>query len=295
MRITVATRGSKLSLIQTEIALKYMKSVLPQLEFVIKPIKTLGDVRQNEYIHEIGVIGVFEKDVDKAVLSGEADIAVHSLKDLPSKIPEELEIVFTPPRDSPHDVLIHRSGCVVEPHELPPGTIVGTSSIRRKMQILFVNNNVEVKLLRGNVDTRIMKLMRGDYDAIIVAECGVTRLGLNIKYYRLPLIPFTPPPGQGVIAVVALADSWIAKTLKGLSDPLTTAIVKCERAFIENLGEGCKTPIGFICLPRQGKVQAIANVFIDNGVGIWIKREKDIGMAEKLGLEMADEVKSYLR
>lgn len=295
IKIRVATRGSKLSLIQTDIAIKYMKQVLSEAEFEKIVVKTVGDSVLDRPIHEVGIVGVFERDVDKAVADGVADVAVHSLKDIPSRIPYGMEIVFVTPRDSPHDVLIHRSAELLSPYELPVGTVVGTSSLRRKLQILSVNSSISVKPIRGNVDTRIAKLLRGEYDAIVVAECGIKRLGVELNYYRLPLIPFTPPPGQGIIAVTALRDSWIAKALSNRSDRATWTMAVCERTFIETLSAGCSTPLGFVCIYSEpNTITAVANVFPDNDHGIWIQRKSEAGRAEHLGKNVAEEVESLL-
>ncbi|MEM2008162.1 MAG: hydroxymethylbilane synthase [Ignisphaera sp.] len=294
-KIKVATRGSRLSLIQTDIAISYMKQMIPEAEFEKVVIKTVGDIVTDKPIHEIGVVGAFEKDVDKAVLNGLADVAIHSLKDIPSEIPYGMDIVFVAPRDSPNDALIHRSGEVVSPYDLPSGTVIGTSSLRRRLQILSINNELIVKNLRGNIDTRVAKLMNNEYDAIIVAECAVKRLNLDIKYYRLPIIPFTPAPGQGIIAVVAPSDSWIARVLRDKSDRYTWAMMKCERTFLETLRAGCRTALGFVCISHQSNtLTAVANVFVDEGKGIWIQSRSDIDKAERLGERMAEEVKSLL-
>jgi len=295
VEVKVATRGSKLSLIQTEIALRHIKALYPNLDFKIITVKTQGDIEKDKPLYEIRSPGVFEKEVNRAVLRGDADIAVHSLKDIPSSMDENLEIVFVPPRDSPHDVLIHKSGSIVSPEELAEGSVVGTSSLRRIAQLLFVNDRVRVENIRGNLDTRIRKLLEGPYDAIIVAEAGVKRLGLSIAYYRLPLIPFTPAPGQGFIAVVALRDSWIAKMLRDKIDPHTRSMVLAERSFLEELKLGCKAPVGGVALASGDKLIFIASILArDGSKGYWVKMKGGLEEAEKLGRVAAESLKSMV-
>ncbi|MEM5873949.1 MAG: hydroxymethylbilane synthase, partial [Acidilobaceae archaeon] len=211
MKLRVATRGSKLSIAQTLLALESIKTVYPELEFEIVTIKTKGDILRDKPLYEIAEVGIFEKEVNQAVLRGEADIAVHSLKDLPSRFSDEMEVVYAPPRDSPHDALVSRRVGVKSPEELPEGAIVGTSSLRRIAQLRFFNDKLRIENIRGNLDTRLKKLESGAYDAIVVAEAGLLRLKVDVPYIRLPLVPFTPAPGQGIVAVVALKDSPIAK------------------------------------------------------------------------------------
>lgn len=292
--IRVATRGSRLSLIQTEIAIKYMSKILDNATFEKIIIKTTGDKIIDKPIDEIGVVGVFEKEVDRALLDGKADIAVHSLKDLPSKLPQDIEIVFVTPRENPYDVLIHRSGKIISPENLPEGSVIGTSSLRRKMQILSLREDVFVKPLRGNVDTRIMKVLKNEVDAIIIAECGVKRLGINVEYYRLPVIPFTPAPGQGIIAVTALRSHWISKFLQGFSDQATWKMMICERTFLSEIKAGCRIPIGFICQHHGNDIlTAIANIFVEEK-GVWIKRKCRYCKPEEMGLEMAKLVRNII-
>lgn len=295
MEVRVATRGSKLSLIQTEIAIKHIKALYPNLEFKIVTVKTRGDIERDKPLYEIRASGVFEKEVNRTVLRGDADLAVHSLKDIPSSIDERLEIVFAPPRDPPNDVLIHRSGSRIAPEELPEGSVVGTSSLRRIAQLKFVNDRVRIENIRGNIDTRLQKLLSGSYDAIIVAEAGIRRLGVNVNYYRLPLIPFTPAPGQGFIAVVALRDSEIARMLRDKMDLRTRSMILAERSFLEELRIGCKAPVGGVSIVNDGKLYFIASVLSrDGSKGYWIKLKGDVTEAERIGRMAGESLKSVI-
>lgn len=295
MKVRVATRGSKLSLAQTEIAIEHIRRLYPQLEFEIVTVKTRGDIEKEKPLYEFKTSGIFEKEVNMALLRGEADIAVHSLKDIPSSIDEDLEIVFAPPRDKPNDVLIHRSGNVIPPEELPEGSVVGTSSLRRIAYLRFVNDRVRIENIRGNLDTRIRKLLLNLYDAIVVAEAGVRRLNIDITYYRLPLIPFTPAPGQGIIAVVALRDSSIARMLRGRSDRTTWSMIVAERSFIEELRVGCKLPVGGVSLVDGDKLTFIASVLSrDGSKGYWVKFKGGLEEAESIGRRAGETIRAKI-
>ncbi|MEM0339936.1 MAG: hydroxymethylbilane synthase [Acidilobaceae archaeon] len=295
MKLRVATRGSKLSIAQTLLALESIKTVYPELEFEIVTIKTKGDILRDKPLYEIAEVGIFEKEVNQAVLRGEADIAVHSLKDLPSRFSDEMEVVYAPPRDSPHDALVSRRVGVKSPEELPEGAIVGTSSLRRIAQLRFFNDKLRIENIRGNLDTRLKKLESGAYDAIVVAEAGLLRLKVDVPYIRLPLVPFTPAPGQGIVAVVALKDSPIAKMLKNKADRATWSMMIAERSFVETLRAGCKTAVGAVSLYNENKLLMISCILAPDGSrGLWFKMKSDASEAEKLGASMAETVKSYM-
>jgi hydroxymethylbilane synthase (EC 2.5.1.61) len=204
MRIRVATRGSKLSLLQTEEFLSQIKAVEPDVQFEIVVVKTTGDVVQDKPLYQIGVKGIFEKEVNLAVLRGEADIAVHSLKDLPSELTPGLVLAGFSKRAPPHDALVSVHGYDLD--TLPRGAVVGTSSVRRAEFIKARRPDVEVKPLRGNVDTRVNKILAGQFDAAVMAVAGVYRLyGEKLPVAVVPLRPeeVPPPPGQGIVVAVA--------------------------------------------------------------------------------------------
>ncbi|MEM1873920.1 MAG: hydroxymethylbilane synthase [Acidilobaceae archaeon] len=295
MKVRVATRGSRLSIAQTMLALEHIKRIYPKLEFEIVTVKTKGDIVRDKPLYEIADVGIFEKEVNQAVLRGEADIAVHSLKDLPGRFSEELEIVYAPPRDPPFDAIVFRKSSPKSLEDLPPGSVVGTSSIRRAAQIRFANDRVRVENIRGNVDTRLRKLESGAYDAIVVAEAGLLRLGVSINYQRLPLIPFTPAPGQGLIAVVAPRDSPIAEMLRGRADRATWSMLVAERSFVETLRAGCKAAVGAVSTYREGELVMVSCVLSPSGSkGFWVRAREDASRAEKLGAALAETIKSYM-
>jgi len=245
MSIKIGTRGSKLALLQTGIVAKRLNDLGIGTEQVI--IHTAGHVP----LHEIGGQGVFVRALDDAILAGEIDCAVHSMKDIPAYRPSGLITAAILKRDSAADFIAYRGS-------LSAVKSVGTSSTRRRAQLLRHDPSVTVKDLRGNVDTRIRKMSGGgdtrirkmsggEYDAIILAEAGLTRMGIRIQGERLPPEKFIPSPNQGTIAVVCRADPSLREVLSALDHPQTRTDVMIERAVMEQLGGGCFTPLGIYC------------------------------------------------
>ncbi len=245
MSLKIGTRGSRLALRQAEIVIQKLAGLGIDAEQVI--ITTAGDTSTQVPLHEIGGQGVFVRALDDAILSGEIDCAVHSMKDIPAYRPSGLITAAILKRDSPADFIAYKGtlGCV---------KIVGTSSTRRRAQILRHDPSVAVRDLRGNVDTRIRKLGSGEYDAIVLAEAGLSRMGIRIQGERLPVEKFVPSPNQGTIAVVSRADPSLREVLSVLDHPGTRTDVMIERAVMEQLGGGCYTPLGICC--RDGHLIA---------------------------------------
>lgn len=245
MRLRVATRGSKLSLAQTRQALAHLASRLDEpLDYELVIVRTRGDIHQDKPFTMIGGKGVFEKEVNMAVLEGRADVAVHSLKDVPSDVSPGLVLAYTPPREPQYDVLVaRRPGASL--WDLPRGAVVGTSSARRAAFIKHARRDLVVKPLRGNVDTRLRKLSQGLYDAIVLAEAGLRRLGVEVEYWRFPPSLLPPAPGQGIVAVYTLySRADILPKLLGASDSEAMTAALAERAFLAYAGGGCHTPLG---------------------------------------------------
>ena len=238
MSITIGTRGSKLALAQTETVMKKLSALGIASEKII--INTLGDSTTQVPLHAIGGQGVFVRALDDAILAGEIDCAVHSMKDIPAYRPHGLFTAAVLKRDSPADYIAHNGS-------LDKVTLIGTSSTRRKAQLLRHDPDLTIKDLRGNVDTRIRKLNEGEYDAIILAEAGLTRLDMRIPGERFPPEKFVPSPNQGTIAVVSRADPSLMEVLSALDHPETRTDVLIERAVMEQLGGGCYTPLGIYC------------------------------------------------
>ncbi|NPB00013.1 MAG: hydroxymethylbilane synthase [Crenarchaeota archaeon] len=302
-KIVVATRPSKLSLVQTEIAIRWIKRTFPDLEFEIRTFKSTGDKVLDRPLYMIGIKGVFEKEINQAVLRGDADIAVHSLKDLPASIDPRLELACYPPRDSPYDVIVVRKGERPSIYELKSGAVIGTSSIRRRVFIRRLRPDLKLEDIRGNVDTRIRKLLSGQYDAIVLAECGIERLRGSVPeidevdYDRLSLDELPPAPGQGIIVIVCRKDDTdLLKMLREASHRETTAEATCERAFLKTFGGGCHTPLGCLATCIRDNIRFHAYL-ADKDTNRVYKVELcgSITNAEHLGIRGAEELKKIIR
>jgi hydroxymethylbilane synthase len=235
MPIRIGTRGSKLALVQTETVIRKLADLGIESEKII--INTQGDTTTNVPLHEIGGQGVFVRALDDAILAGTIDCAVHSMKDIPAFRPSGLFTAAILKRDSPADFLAHKG-------EIVNVRVIGTSSTRRKAQLLRHDPGITIKDLRGNVDTRIRKMAAGEYDGIMLAEAGLERLGIKIDGRRLPPEKFVPSPNQGTVAVVSRADPSLMEVLSALDHPKTRTDIAIERAVMEKLGGGCFTPLG---------------------------------------------------
>jgi hydroxymethylbilane synthase len=245
MSIRIGTRGSKLALLQTRTVAEKLAQL--GIETEQKIIHTAGDTTTQVPLHEIGGQGVFVRALDDAILAGEIDCAVHSMKDIPAYRPSGLVTASILERDSPADFLAYT-------RSLDTVRVIGTSSTRRRAQLLRHDPSVTVKDLRGNVDTRIRKLGDGEYDAIVLAEAGLERMGITLGGERLPPEKFVPSPNQGTVAVVCRADPSLREVLSAIDHPETRTDVAIERAVMEQLGGGCFTPLGIYC--RAGHLVA---------------------------------------
>jgi len=243
--VRIASRGSELALWQARAVEAAIRRADPGVEVEIRVIRTTGDHVQDVPLAKIGDKGLFTKELDAALLAGEADLAVHSLKDVPTRLPDGLEIAAISEREDPRDVLILPAGRAGTLATLPPGARVGTSSLRRRAQLRALRPDLEVLDLRGNLNTRLAKLDRGGYDAIILAAAGVLRLGWEERIAEYLDLPWLPAVGQGALAVVTRAgDGRIRALLEGFDDMFTAACTAAERAFLAVLEGGCQIPIG---------------------------------------------------
>jgi hydroxymethylbilane synthase len=244
MKYIIGTRGSRLALKQVDIISKLLKEKSPDLEFERKIIRTTGDKILDAPLSKIGGKGIFVKEIDEAVKRGDVDFAVHSMKDVPTDILDELEIVSVPKREDVNDALISKGPTL---DELAKNSVVGTSSLRRRAEILNYRGDLEIKDLRGNVDTRIRKVMEGNYDAIIMAKAGLKRLGFERHITQvLDKDVFIPSVGQGAIAVVSRKAFEQNDILTGINDEESMQKVLAERALLKYLGGGCQVPIGAV-------------------------------------------------
>jgi hydroxymethylbilane synthase len=267
MSLRIGTRGSALALAQTERVVRMLTDQGIEVEMSI--ITTEGDTVTGVPLHEIGGQGVFVRALDEAILKGEIDAAVHSMKDIPAARPGGVACCAVLKRDSPADFLAYEGS-------IDAVQIVGSSSTRRRAQLLRYDPSIEVKPLRGNVDTRIRKLREGEYDAIVLAEAGLERLGITLHGDPLPLDRFVPSPNQGTIAVVCRDDPSLVETISILDDGTTRRDVEFERTVMEEVGGGCFTPQGIYC----SNGQLIAEVLALDG-SRWERVEQHLSALEE--------------
>ena len=249
-KLTVGTRGSKLAIIQTETVVTALKKKFPFIDFNVMTIKTKGDI-DNRPIFTIDRKGVFEKEINEAVIKNTIDFAVHSLKDIPSDLSDIITVASIPKRSKPNDVLVSHKKIKLK--QLRPGAVVGTSSLRRAIQLTRLRPDLDVRPIRGNVETRIGKTVSGDYDAIILAEAGLLRLGLEAHIVeRFAIKDFVPAPGQGSIAVVCRTDNQeLIELLKKIEDPQSRTEIEAERALLQQIEGGCRFPVGALAVTRS--------------------------------------------
>ena len=244
-KLTIATRDSKLSLWQSNHIKDILEENNPGLIVELKVIVTTGDKVIDKPLKAIGGKGLFIKELEEAMIRGEADIAVHSLKDLPTVLREGLQLAAITQREDVRDVLLSEKYADID--SLPKGAIVGTSSLRRRMQIEKIRPDLTTKVLRGNIDTRIKKLKQGEFDAIILAAAGINRLGLldAVEHvYPISLYEMIPSMGQGALGIEAVNNPEILKILAQLDDEYTRIETTIEREFVDELDGGCHVPIG---------------------------------------------------
>ncbi len=266
MLLRVGTRGSKLSLVQTDMVIEELRHARPFLEFEKQVITTKGDEDRLTPLYHLGEKGIFEKEINQAVLEGRVDFAVHSLKDLPGFDPgKELVLAGLLERGPSADVLVSRGRKPLE--KLKPGSTVGTSSLLRASQLKRVRADLRPEPIRGNVETRIRKVESGEFDATILAEAGVARLGMTDWIAeRLSIEDFIPAPGQGTIATVAREDnSTVVESLRTIDDPRTRAEAEAERELVRVLEGGCKVPIGALATVRGDMVELTAYILSVDG------------------------------
>lgn len=256
MKLKIGTRGSRLALLQMERVVKKLKAVVPELDGETVVIKTAGDVGRRKGP------GVFVNEINRAVLRGEVDIGIHSLKDLPTRLPRGLEIACVPERLSPNDALVSRGNLDLQ--SLPKGSVIGTDSPRRVAEISFLRSDLRFEKIRGNVDTRIRKVDMGLYDGVIVALAALERLGIRDRAVQVfELEEVVPAPGQGALAVVCRRGVGY-DFLGEINDKLAWDEVTCERAFLEELGGGCKGGAGAVARASGNSIDLIA-VIHDGG------------------------------
>ena len=290
--IKIGTRGSTLALAQTAWVKEKLQEQYPGASIEIIRIKTSGDRFFEASLQAIGGKGIFTKEIEDTLLRDEIDIAVHSMKDLPTALPIGLIVAAIPPREDPRDVLV--SVAATKLSELPAGARIGTGSLRRTAQLRYYRRDLMIVPIRGNVDTRLKKLDQGEYDALVMAAAGLKRIGREEKIAEyIPNDICLAAAGQGALGLEAREDDSICEQLSFLHDPATFAEVTAERSFLNRLGGGCHVPVGARGA-AQGEALTLFGV-VANPDGSVLFRGETAGCtahAEKLGCELAERLLS---
>jgi hydroxymethylbilane synthase len=295
--LTIGSRGSKLALWQANWMKAQLNRLYPETQVSVEVIKTSGDVLKDAPLAVIGGKGVFTKELEEALLDGRIDLAVHSLKDLPTVLPEGLKVTAITEREDARDALVLRAGVVVERpsiKSLPEGATVGTSSPRRVSQLKHLRPDLLVRELRGNVDTRLRKLDGGDYDAIILASAGLRRLGLAGRISApVETEEMLPAVGQGALGIeTRAADEETVEMVAGVDDEVTRAACTAERALLRELGGGCQLPIAAHAVVKEGRLVMSGLVALPSGeTVIRDSVEGAATRAEQLGVELAQRLR----
>ena len=296
--LRVATRKSALALLQTQSVVDALQN--RGVECALVPVSTRGDRERDRSLAAIGGEGVFVKDLELALLDGRADIAVHSMKDLPTTLLAGADAGVVLKREDPRDVLLSKDNRYPSIQSLPPAAVVGTSSLRRKAQLKALRPDLDVRELRGNVDTRVRKLLDGQYDAVVLALVGVKRLGLLDALGGGTILDpdeIVPAVGQGAIFVQCRSDDTATQEMiSGLSHPRSEWAVAMERAFLKRMGGGCLVPIGAHAVVSDSRWSMAAFVGRVDGAdaarrraqGTWKAKEETIAAAEALADAMLD-------
>ncbi|MGQ0536165.1 MAG: hydroxymethylbilane synthase [Methanobacteriota archaeon] len=260
MRLRVGSRASALARRQAEIVSEALREAHSDVAIEAVQVKTSGDLYDKESLRSFGY-GAFVKELDDQVLAGTIDLAVHSLKDLPTLLASELSIAAIPPREPPRDVLVADRPVA----GLSVGTVVGTSSVRRRAFLLAMRPDLSVREIRGNLDTRVRKWRDGEYGALVLAEAGIRRLGLDLPLQPLDEARFPHAPGQGALAVTAREGSEAARLASAIDHAPTRAAAETERRVLAGIGGGCIAPIGVAATPAPGGLLTHAAIGAPDG------------------------------
>jgi hydroxymethylbilane synthase len=295
-KLIIATRASDLALWQANYVKDIIEKKFPDIEVKLNKITSRGDKILDKPLALIGGKGHFTKELEDEMLAGNADMAVHSLKDVPTYIPEGLELIAITKREDQSDVFLSHKYKSID--ELPKGSIVGTTSLRRRMQLLKIRPDLKIKDLRGNVNTRLRKLKEGNYDAIILAYIGLHRLNLlkDIPFVqKLPLDMMIPPMGQASLAIeIVSSDNEIREIAKSLNDKDSFLLTKLERDFIAKIGAGCSAPVAVNATIKDNEnIKIEAMIGYPNGTNILQKslispRKESENLGNELALAMIE-------
>jgi hydroxymethylbilane synthase len=263
--LVIGTRASSLAIWQAEWIQARLYEIAPALTVTLKRIKTSGDKILDVPLAKIGGKGLFVKEIEEALLRGDVDLAVHSMKDVPTVLPDSLEILCVPAREDARDAFISREGLTLD--QLPAGARIGTSSLRRQSQLLHYRPDLHIEMLRGNVETRLRKLKHGNYDAIVLAAAGLRRMGWDGEVTEyLSLDVSLPAVGQGALAIEGRRDDqFVRALLSKLDDPMTHTAVAAERALLDRLQGGCQVPIAAHATIEQNRLSLTGLVSSTDG------------------------------
>ena len=292
MKLVVGTRGSNLALIQTNWVVDRLKEANPDIEFEIKIIKTKGDLIKDLPLDKIGDKGLFVKEIEKSLLNKEIDMAVHSMKDMPSYLPEGLKFASSPMREDPRDALIFKEG-YKSIDDLPKGAKIGTGSKRRKYQLLKHRPDLEIVPIRGNIETRIKKIETENLDGVVLAASGLKRAGLEEKIdYYIPTDVMLPAPAQGILALeIRDNDKETENIINSIKDDTTKVQIDAERGFLIGVNGSCHIPMGAYCDIDGDKIKLTGLYGDGEGKKIIIgSQEGTIEDAPKIGYELAKSV-----
>ena len=292
MKLVVGTRCSNLALVQTNWVVDQLKKENPGVEFEVKIIKTKGDLIKDLPLDKIGDKGLFVKEIEKSLLDGEIDMAVHSMKDMPSYLPEGLKFAHSPKREDPRDALIFKEG-YKSLDDLPQGARIGTGSKRRKYQLLKHRPDLEIVPIRGNIETRIKKIETEKLDGVVLAASGLRRAGLDDKIdYYIPTDIMLPAPAQGILALeIREDDKETEKIIDSIKDDITKIQIDAERGFLIGVNGSCHIPMGAYC-EIEGEKITLTGLYGD-GEGKKIVVQSQVGTladAPKIGYELAKSV-----
>lgn len=292
MKLVVGTRGSNLALVQTNWVVDQLKKENPGVEFEVKIIKTKGDLIKDLPLDKIGDKGLFVKEIEKSLLDGEIDMAVHSMKDMPSYLPEGLKFAHSPKREDPRDALIFKEG-YKSLDDLPQGARIGTGSKRRKYQLLKHRPDLEIVPIRGNIETRIKKIETEKLDGVVLAASGLRRAGLDDKIdYYIPTDIMLPAPAQGILALeIREDDKETEKIIDSIKDNITKVQIDAERGFLIGVNGSCHIPMGAYCEVDGEKITLTGLYGDGDGKKIVIQsKEGTLADAQKIGYELAKSV-----
>lgn len=282
-KLVIATRRSRLAMWQAEHIKEKLEALHKGLQVELLPLSTRGDELLDRRLDDAGGKGLFVKELETALAEARADLAVHSMKDVPAELPPGFSIAAIPAREDPRDVLVSKRFASLA--EMPAGGTIGTSSLRRSAQIVERYPALDIRLLRGNVDTRLAKLDRGDYDAIVLAVAGLKRLGLEARATaRLSADEMLPAPGQGALGIECLAArEEVVALLAPLADGSTTACVLAERAVSRALGGNCSLPLAAFAQANMDNMRLRALVASADGRRV-VRCELEGDVADPLAL-----------